>query len=103
MRVSFMRALPEASTGPAFKYPRIVRKAMRLETPKQRYVNTHDGVDDYMAAPERTDAYLMQNLTDCDYDHDEFGDIDDEHEGLTMTSTMTESELFEFCTGYNTI
>jgi hypothetical protein len=50
-----------------------------------------------------TDAYFNQNLEFLDrgYDHDEFGDIDDEHEGLTITESMTESELFQFCTGYD--
>jgi hypothetical protein len=50
-----------------------------------------------------TDSYFNQNLEFLDrgHDFDEFGDIDDEHEGLTITESMTESELFQFCTGYD--
>jgi hypothetical protein len=46
---------------------------------------------------------LLQNLEFLDrgYDFDEFQDIDDEHEGLTITEPMSEVELFQFCTGYD--
>jgi hypothetical protein len=52
-----------------------------------------------------TDEVLLQNLEflDRDYGHDEFMDIDDEHEGLTITEPMDEVELFKFCTGYDVI
>jgi hypothetical protein len=85
--------------------PRSVRKTLRLTKPRQRNVNTHDGVDDYLAVDCRTDTYHTQNLEFLDrgYDFDEFIDIDDEHEGLTITPAMTEVELFEFCTGYDII
>jgi hypothetical protein len=50
-----------------------------------------------------TDSALLQNLEFLDrgHDFDEFQDIDDEHEGLTITEPMSESELFQFCTGYD--
>lgn len=50
-----------------------------------------------------TDSALLQNLEFLDrgYDFDEFQDIDDEHEGLTITEPMSEVELFQFCTGYD--
>jgi len=109
MIVSFMRALPDkqVAANPATDWmqalPRPVRKTLRLTKPRQRNVNTHDGVDDYLATAYRVDTYHNQNLLTInpDYDHDEFNDIDDEHEGLTITSAMTEVEMFEFCTGYN--
>ena len=109
MIVSFMSALPEkhVHANPATDWmqalPRPVRKTLRLTKPRQRNVNTHDGVDDYMATDCRTDTYLTQNTVNHEPLHDEFNDIDDEHEGLTITSAMTEVELFEFCTGYNII
>jgi len=109
MIVSFMTALPDKQVhaSPATDWmqalPRPVRKTLRLTKPRQRNVNTHDGVDDYLAVDCRTDTYHNQNLLTInpDYDHDEFGDIDDEHEGLTITPAMTEVEMFEFCTGYD--
>jgi hypothetical protein len=58
-----------------------------------------------MRTEVRVDAYFNQNLEFLDrgYDFDEFQDIDDEHEGLTITEPMTETELFQFCTGYDII
>ena len=66
---------------------------------------THDGVDSYLRTEMRVDAYFNQNLEFLDrgYDHDEFGDIDNEYEGLTITEPMSEVELFQFCTGYDII
>jgi hypothetical protein len=60
-------------------------------------------VDSYIRTEMRVDAYFNQNLEFLDrgYDHDEFGDIDNEYEGLTITEPMTEVEMFQFCTGYD--
>jgi len=113
MRVSFMTALPVAQAKEAGEgstiwlqaMPRSVRKTMRLNPSRQhnRNVNTHDGVDDYMATEYRVDTYHTQNLEFLDraYDFDEFGDIDDEHEGLTITEPMGDAETFGFLTGYD--
>lgn len=51
----------------------------------------------------RIDTYHTQNLEFLDrpFDFDEFNDIDDEFDGLTIHEPMSEAELFEFCTGYN--
>jgi len=110
MIVSFMTALPDKqvnrdSTAWMQAMPRSVRKTLRLTKPRQRNVNTHDGVDDYLATDCRIDTYHTQNLEFLDrgYDFDEFSDIDDEHEGLTITPAMTEVEMFAFCTGYDII
>ena len=109
MIVSFMRALPveqlEKAKGSDWMQamPRSVRKTLRLTKPRQRNVNTHDGVDDYLAMDCRVDTYHTQNLEflDREYGFDEFNDIDDEHEGLTITSAMSEVEAFEYLTGYD--
>ena len=106
MIVSFMTALPEKQVDPTAwlqTMPRSVRKTLRLTKPRQRNVNTHDGVDDYLAMDCRVDTYHTQNLEflDREYGFDEFGDIDDEHEGLTITSAMSEVEAFEYLTGYD--
>ena len=82
--------------------PRTMRKTLRLPTQRTK-PQTHDGVDSYLRTEMRVDAYFNQNLEFLDrgYDHDEFGDIDNEHEGLTITEPMTETEMFQFCTGYD--
>lgn len=108
MIVSFMTALPEKqvdATAWMKALPRPMRKTLRLTKPRQRNVNTHDGVDDYFAVDCRVDTYHTQNLEflDREYGFDEFGDIDNEYEGLTITDAMDDVELFEFCTGYNTL
>jgi len=107
MIVSFMTALPvkqvEKATDWMQAMPRSVRKTLRLTKPRQRNVNTHDGVDDYLATECRVDSRLLQNLEflDRSYDFDEFGDIDDEHEGLTITEPMDEVASFQYLTGYD--
>jgi hypothetical protein len=63
-------------------------------------------VSDWLAIhdPLNDSSYLCTNTVDPDFDIDsshEFGDIDNEYEGLTITEPMTEAELFQFCTGYD--
>ena len=84
--------------------PRKMRKALRITTPKA-VCNTHQGVDHYLRTDFRTDDYHNQNLEFLarDYGYDEFNDIDNEFEGLTIVEPTSEVELFEFCTGYNTL
>jgi hypothetical protein len=38
-----------------------------------------------------------------DYGYDEFNDIDNEFEGLTIVEPSNDVELYEFCTGYDVI
>ena len=106
MMISFMTAIPDRqvdATAWMQAMPRAVRKTLRLAKSKQRNVNTHDGVDDYLAVDCRIDTYHTQNLEflDREYGFDEFGDIDDEHEGLTITEPMSEVESFQYLTGYD--
>lgn len=106
MIVSFMTALPEKqvdATAWMKALPRPMRKTLRLTKPRQRNVNTHDGVDDYFAVDCRVDTYHTQNLEFLDrgYDFDEFGDIDNEYEGLTITEPMDDVASFEYLTGYD--
>jgi hypothetical protein len=108
MFISFVTALPEKKADSSAwmqAMPRSVRKTLRLTKPRQRNVNTHDGVDDYLAMDCRVDTYHTQNLEflDREFGFDEFGDIDDEHEGLTITESMTEVEAFQYLTGYDII
>jgi len=106
MIVSFVTALPEKKANSSDwmqAMPRSVRKTLRLTKSRQCNVNTHDGVDDYLAVDCRIDTYHTQNLEflDREYGFDEFGDIDDEHEGLTITEPMNEVEAFQYLTGYD--
>lgn len=89
---------------PYYYLPRKMRKALRVTTPKA-VCNTHQGVDHYLRTEFRTDDYHNQNLEflSRDYGYDEFNDIDNEFEGLTIVEPTNDAELFEFCTGYNAL
>jgi len=95
MKISFVApVLPQAVTRPI----------IRLQKPRINYNTAHTDLTETM----RRDAFLvddvlLQNLEHLDrgYDFDEFNDIDDEYEGLTIVDAMTETELFQFCTGYD--
>jgi hypothetical protein len=84
----------------------VTRPIIRLRTPRTAYNTAHTDLTETMRRDAmRADAYFNQNLEFLDrgHDHDEFQDIDDEHEGLTIVESMSESELFQFCTGYDVI
>lgn len=93
---------------PAFRpdrAPRAVRKTLRLTTPKAR-PNTGEGVDTYFAQAEyRVDTAFLQNLEFLDrgYDFDEFGDVDNELESLSVVECTDEAALWRFCTGYDVL
>jgi hypothetical protein len=112
MRCSFLVSSPAPATAVApgtahhAAYPRSVRKTLRLGTHSQatRTNGNANGVDSYMAQCEfRTDSYHNQNLVDSDPLADEFGDIDNEHDGLTITDAMDDADLWRFCTGYDVL
>ena len=82
----------------------IVRPIIRLHKPRIAHNNAHTDLTETMRRDAMlTDLYFNQNLEFLDrgYDFDEFQDIDNEHEGLTITEPMSEVELFQFCTGYD--
>ena len=84
----------------------IKRPIIRLTKPRVAYNTAQTDLTETMRRDAlRTDTYFNQNLEFLDrgYDFDEFQDIDNEHEGLTITESMTETELFQFCTGYDII
>lgn len=96
-------------------YTRAKRKALRITTPKAvrntDCINTPTAdqiVTDWLAVhdPLNDKAHFAQNVVDPDMDitgADEFGDIDNEHDGLTVTEPMDELEMIEFLTGYNVL
>ena len=84
----------------------IKRPIIRLHKPRIAYNTAQTDLTESLRRDALlTDAYFNQNLEFLDrgYDHDEFGDIDNEHEGLTIIEPMTETELFQFCTGYDVL
>jgi hypothetical protein len=93
-------------------WPPALRKTLRLTTPaplrtKRNSSNTGntDLTETMRRDALRVDPVLLQNLEflDREYGHDEFNDIDNEYEGLTLTEPMSEVELYLFCTGYNVL
>ena len=102
MRSAEPDAQPTA-TRPTLTLPRSVRKALRVTTPKRADNTVHTDLTEFFRTEYRRDAYHNQNLEfiDTDYDSDEFNDIDDELDGLTIVEPMSEEELFRFCTGYD--
>lgn len=110
MKASFIIRSTEYLTDPTFSkfIPRPVRKTLRLSPAKRKTTynaSVHTSLTDYIRdnTTYRTDAYHNQNLYTQEYDADEFGDIDNEYEGLTITEPMSEAELWKFCTGYDVI
>ena len=102
MRSAEPDAQPTA-TRPTLTLPRSVRKALRVTTPKRADNTAHTDLTEFFRTEYRRDAYHNQNLEfiDTDYGSDEFNDIDDELDGLTIVECSGDAELFEFCTGYN--
>lgn len=105
MKAAFVVQSTEFLTDPVLSkfIPRSVRKTLRLPTTKTPTRSVHTSLTDYFNTAYRTDAYHNQNLIDPEPYADEFGDIDDEYEGLTITEPMDEAELWRFCTGYDVI
>jgi hypothetical protein len=84
----------------------VTRPIIRLQKPRIVYNTAQTDLTETMRRDAMlTDAYFNQNLEFLDrgHDFDEFQDIDNEFEGLTITEPMTETELFQFCTGYDII
>ena len=98
--VSSVKTVTGDATAHHKAYPRAMRKTLRVPKSTAKPA-THQGVDDYMQTELRVDTYLSQNLVDADPMHDEFNDIDNEFDGLTITEPMDEVQMFAFCTGYD--
>ena len=110
--LSFMTATADQqrdATAWLASLPRHLRKQYR---PKVSYSPAsqarrvpHGSVDSYMKTEFRVDHYHTQNLEFLDraYDFDEFGDIDNEFDGLTIHEPDSEAALWAFCTGYDNI
>lgn len=102
---------PTDATAHHAQLPRPMRKTLRLATQKPKRSNTNnasslpEAVDNFLRTEYRVDSDFLTNLEFLDrgYDHDEFGDVDNEYEGLTITAPMDEVELFRFCTGYDVL
>jgi hypothetical protein len=107
MKLAFVPTVSaKTATGDATEWhkqlPRPMRKALRVVTQRTKPA-VHDGVDGYFRTGYKTDSYHNTNLCETDYGFDEFQDIDNEYEGLTIIEPLNEIELFQFCTGYDII
>lgn len=87
-------------------YPRALRKALRITTPKAQPVakspiDTDAIVSDWLAIhdPLNDRDYLCTNTTDPAFDFDEFNDIDNEYEGLSIVSMGKDTR--RWLKGYN--
>lgn len=109
MNASFVSSTwgqPHDATAWHSALPRAMRKTLRLPNKSPKPVVAHtDLTETFRRDAYITDAYHNQNheYTDNAYGADEFGDIDNELDGLTITEPMDEAELFRFCTGYDVI
>ena len=86
--------------------PRKVRKALRITTPKavRQSATNHDAdkvVSDWLAIhdPLNDSAYYCTNTTDPAFDFDEFKDIDNEYEDLTIVKMGKDTR--RWLKGYN--
>ncbi len=86
--------------------PRKMRKALRVTTPKpvRQSASPLDAdkvVSDWLAIhdPMNDKDYLCTNTTDPAFDFDEFKDIDNEYEGLTIVSMGKDTR--RWLKGYN--
>jgi hypothetical protein len=117
MKASFVIEASAVIRNPALRQylPRTTRKALRVTTPKAQVnhdcINTpcvDQIVTDWLAVhdPLNDQAYLATNTIDPASDFtgaDEFGDIDNELDGLTIYDPMDEATLWRFCTGYDVL
>lgn len=100
---------PTDATAHHAQLPRPMRKTLRLSTQRTKPTNNAsslpEAVDNFLRTEYRVDSDFLTNLEFLDrgYDHDEFGDVDNEYDGLTITAPMDEVELFRFCTGYDVL
>lgn len=86
--------------------PRKMRKALRVTTPKPvrqsaTPLDADKVVSDWLAIhdPMNDKDYLCTNTTDPAFDFDEFKDIDNEYEGLTIVSMGKDTR--RWLKGYN--
>ena len=110
--LSFMTATADQQRDATAWLASLPRKLRKQYRPKVSYSPaslankaSHDSVDSYMKTEYRIDHYHTQNLEFLDraYDFDEFGDIDNEFDGLTIHEPDSEAALWAFCTGYDAI
>ena len=90
---------PTDATAWHASLPRAKRVTLRLPTQKRSPNNATDLTETFRRDWLIADAQHNRNLVDPEFGSDEFGDIDNELEGLTIIEAMDEAQLFEFCTG----
>lgn len=99
---------PTDATAHHAQLPRPMRKTLRLSTQRTKPTNNAsslpEAVDKHLANIEyRSAPDFWVNLETAGEHADDFHDVDNEYEGLTITAPMDEVELFRFCTGYDVL
>jgi len=80
--------------------PRVMRKTLRITTPRvQPTPQTAYGADSRFTEEVHIDPELLLNTCDPAFDFDEFSDIDNEYEGLTVVSMGKDTR--RWLKGYN--
>jgi hypothetical protein len=94
---------PKSGTSYHAALPRAMRKTLRITTPKAvRQTKTSWDADLMFNEDYVVDEYFNANTCDPDFDIDgsqEFGDIDNEYEGLTTVHTGKDTR--RWLKGYN--
>jgi hypothetical protein len=99
MHAAFTYTPPEQTDATAHHrcYPRAVRKTLRLATHKASPIKFTEVCDSKIA------IQFHMNLIDPDMDITgaiEFGDYDDEFEGLTIVQPLNDAEAWTYLSGY---
>ena len=81
-------------------YPRAIRKTLRITTPRVKPTpQTAYGSDSRFTEEVHINHELLLNTCDPAFDFDEFGDIDNEYEGLSVVSMGKDTR--RWLKGYN--
>lgn len=98
---------PTDATAHHAQLPRPMRKTLRLSTQRTKPTNNAsslpEAVDNFLRTEYRSAPDFWVNLETAGEHADDFHDVDNEYEGLTITAPMDEVELFRFCTGYDVL
>lgn len=104
---SLPTSTPTDATAHHAQLPRPMRKTLRLSTQRTKPTNNTsalpEAVDNFLRTEYRSAPDFWVNLETAGEHADDFHDVDNEYDGLTITAPMDEVELFRFCTGYDVL
>lgn len=99
---------PTDATAHHAAFPRPVRKTLRLSTQRTMPTNNAsalpEAVDNFLRTEYRSAPDFWVNLETAGEHADDFHDVDNEYDGLTITDPITnDADLWRFCTGYDVL